>query len=101
MARCIGPAFTAAAAVIVMIGVIRPAPPVMVTAISAVLLVVWLALFAVGAKCEPRVRFLYGRLTVQVVAASAVRSKSPGWAPGPGRTRAERRSTGSPHALQA
>ena len=47
MARCIAPAFAAAAAVIIMIGVIRPAPPVMVAAISAVLLVVWLALFAV------------------------------------------------------
>ncbi len=47
MARCIGPSFAAAAAVIVVIGLVRPAPLVMVSTISAVLLLVWLALFAV------------------------------------------------------
>jgi low temperature requirement protein LtrA len=47
MARCIAPSFGAAASVVVVIGLVRPAPLVMVGAISAVLLLVWLALFAV------------------------------------------------------
>ena len=47
MARSIAPSFGAAAAVIVVIGLVRPAPIVMVSAISAVLLLVWLALFTV------------------------------------------------------
>ncbi len=47
MARHIAPSFAAAAAVIVVIGLVRPAPLVMVSAISAVLLLVWLELFAV------------------------------------------------------
>ncbi|MET0578340.1 MAG: low temperature requirement protein A [Ilumatobacteraceae bacterium] len=47
MARYIAPSFGVAAAVIVVIGLVRPAPLVMVSTISAVLLLVWLALFAV------------------------------------------------------
>ena len=47
MARYIAPSFGAAAAVVIVIGLVRPAPLVMVSAISAVLLLVWLALFAV------------------------------------------------------
>ena len=47
MARSIVPSFGAAAAIIIVIGIVRPAPLIMVSAISAVLLLVWLALFAV------------------------------------------------------
>ena len=47
MARYIAPSFAAAAAVIVVIGLVRPAPLIMVSTISAVLLLVWLALFGV------------------------------------------------------
>ncbi len=47
MVRYIGPCFGAAAILVVAIGFVRPAPLVMVSAISAVLLLVWLALFAV------------------------------------------------------
>ncbi len=47
MVRYIGPCFGVAAALVVAIGLLRPAPVVMVSAISAVLLLTWLALFAV------------------------------------------------------
>ena len=47
MVRYIAPCFGAAAVLVVAIGFVRPAPLVMVSAISAVLLLVWLALFAV------------------------------------------------------
>jgi len=47
MARSIWPSFAAAAAVIIAIGLVRPAPLIMVGAVSAVLLLVWVALFAV------------------------------------------------------
>lgn len=47
MVRFVAPAFGGAALVVVAIGVARPAPLVMVSAISAVLLLAWLALFAV------------------------------------------------------
>ena len=47
MARVVAPAFAAASAAVVIIGLVRPAPIILVSAISAVLLLVWLALFVV------------------------------------------------------
>jgi len=47
MARWVAPSFAAAAAAVVVVGLVRPAPVVTVAAISAVLLLVWLALFVV------------------------------------------------------
>jgi low temperature requirement protein LtrA len=47
MDRYIAPSFGIAAALVVTIGLVRPAPLILVSAISAVLLLAWLALFAV------------------------------------------------------
>ena len=47
MPRWIGPSFGAAAGVLVAIGALRPPPIVLVSCLSAVLLLVWLVLFAV------------------------------------------------------
>jgi low temperature requirement protein LtrA len=47
MARAIGPSFGAAAVLMIAVGLVRPAPLIMVSAVSAVLLLVWLVLFAV------------------------------------------------------
>lgn len=52
MVRYIAPSFAAAAAAIVVIGLVRPAPLIMVSAISAVLLLVWLALLASSSHSE-------------------------------------------------
>jgi len=47
MVRYIAPCFGAAAALVVVVGLVRPAPLVMVSTVSAVLLLAWLALFTV------------------------------------------------------
>jgi low temperature requirement protein LtrA len=47
MVRYVAPCFGAAAVLVVAVALVRPAPLVMVSAISIVLLLVWLALFAV------------------------------------------------------
>jgi low temperature requirement protein LtrA len=47
MQRCIGPTFGVAAAAVVALGALRPAPLVLLSCISVVLLLAWLALFVV------------------------------------------------------
>jgi hypothetical protein len=47
MVRYIAPCFGIAALLVVAIGLVRPGPLVMVSLISAILILVWLALFAV------------------------------------------------------
>ena len=47
MQRWIGPSLGIAAAVTIAIGALRPAPIVLLSSVSAVLLLTWLALFAV------------------------------------------------------
>ena len=47
MQRWIGPTLGVAAAVAIAIGALRPAPIVLLSCVSAVLLLAWLALFAV------------------------------------------------------
>jgi hypothetical protein len=47
MGRYIPPAFGVAAAVVIAIGATRPAPIVLVSSVSAVLLLAWLGLFVV------------------------------------------------------